>query len=181
MRKALRLATAAGLSVLLLFGVIINDDFRGSSRRWTFTEERHCDSATEEVSIEDDSFAGRRRHLDSVCDKYDDIYRPEYYNLYRKVYGHGIIIFIDNKTKCRRHLKKLTCKGTLQQVLIRVYDWRYSQTCWYFRSTLLCELLPLSLLTFLRLQWSNIFAKGYFAKSLSLVGILFLSVFNYKF
>jgi hypothetical protein len=87
MRKALRLATATGLSVLLLFGVIINDDFRGSSRRWTFTEERHGDAATAEVSIEDDSFAGRRRHLDSVCDKYDDIYRPEYYNLYREVYG----------------------------------------------------------------------------------------------
>jgi hypothetical protein len=86
MRKALRLATATGLSVLLLFGVIINDDFRGSSRRWTFTEERHGDAAEEEMLIEDDSFAGRRRHLDSVCDKYDDIYRPEYYNLYRKVY-----------------------------------------------------------------------------------------------
>jgi hypothetical protein len=87
MKKALRLATATGLSVLLLFGVIINDDIRGSSRRWTITEERHGDAATEEVSIEDDSFAGRRRHLDSVCDKYDDIYRPEYYNLYREVYG----------------------------------------------------------------------------------------------
>jgi hypothetical protein len=90
MKKALRLATATGLSVLLLFGVIINDDIRGNSRRWTFTEERHGDSATEEVSIEDDSFAGRRRHLDSVCDKYDDIYRPEYYNLYRKVCGTDI-------------------------------------------------------------------------------------------
>jgi hypothetical protein len=92
MKKALRLATATGLSVLLLFGVIINDDIRGSSRRWTFINERHGDAATEEVSIEDDSFAGRRRHLDSVCDKYDDIYRPEYYNLYREVNG-GRIFF----------------------------------------------------------------------------------------
>jgi hypothetical protein len=93
MKKALRLATAAGLSVLLLFGVIINDDIRESRRPlWTFTEERHGDAAAEEVSIEDDSFAGRRRHLDSVCDKYDDIYRPEYYNLYREVYG-GHIFF----------------------------------------------------------------------------------------
>ncbi len=31
--------------------------------------------------------------------------------------------------------KKLTFKGTLRQVFIRVYtvDWRYSQSCWYFR------------------------------------------------
>jgi hypothetical protein len=133
MKKALRLATATGLSVLVLFGVIINDDIRGSSRRWTFAEERHGDAATEEVWIEDDSFAGRRRHLDSVCDKYDDIYRPEYYNLYREVYGygHGLINCIDNSAKCL-HLKKLTCKGTLRQVLIRVYDWRHSQTWWFF-------------------------------------------------
>jgi hypothetical protein len=29
--------------------------------------------------------------------------------------------------------KKFTCKGTLRQVFIRVLDWRYSQSCWYFR------------------------------------------------
>ncbi len=34
-----------------------------------------------------------------------------------------------NKAKCR-HLYKLTCKGTLRKVFI---DWRYSQSCWYFR------------------------------------------------
>jgi hypothetical protein len=28
---------------------------------------------------------------------------------------HGLVNYIDNKAKCR-HLKKLTCKGTLQQV-----------------------------------------------------------------
>jgi hypothetical protein len=32
---------------------------------------------------------------------------------------HGILNYIDTKTKCR-HLKKLTCKGTLLQVFIRV-------------------------------------------------------------
>jgi hypothetical protein len=41
---------------------------------------------------------------------------------------------VDTKAKCR-HLKKLTCKGTLRQVFIRVYilEWRYSQSCWYFQ------------------------------------------------
>ncbi len=28
---------------------------------------------------------------------------------------------------------KLTCKGTLRQVFISVYNWRYIQLCWYFR------------------------------------------------
>jgi hypothetical protein len=45
--------------------------------------------------------------------------------------NHGLISFIDTKAKCR-HIKKLTCKGTLRQVFIRVIDWRYSQPCWYF-------------------------------------------------
>ncbi len=45
---------------------------------------------------------------------------------------HGLINYIDTKAKCC-HLKKLTCKGTLRQVFLRVYmDWRYSQSCWYF-------------------------------------------------
>ncbi len=44
--------------------------------------------------------------------------------------NHGLISFIDTKAKCR-HLKKLTCKGTLRQVFIRVIDC-YSQSCWYF-------------------------------------------------
>jgi hypothetical protein len=33
---------------------------------------------------------------------------------------HGLIKYIDTKAKCR-HLKQLTCKGTLRQVFIRVY------------------------------------------------------------
>jgi hypothetical protein len=34
-----------------------------------------------------------------------------------KIPAHGLIIYKDTKAKCR-HLKKLTCKGTLQQVFI---------------------------------------------------------------
>ncbi len=49
---------------------------------------------------------------------------------------HWLINYIDTAVKC--HLKILTFKGTLRQVLIRVYlriDWKYSQSesCWYFR------------------------------------------------
>ncbi len=38
---------------------------------------------------------------------------------------HGLINYLDSKAKCR-HLKELTCKGTLRQVLIRVYrlEWQ---------------------------------------------------------
>ena len=32
-------------------------------------------------------------------------------------YSHGLINYLDTKTKCR-HLKKFTCKGTLRQVFI---------------------------------------------------------------
>ncbi len=41
-------------------------------------------------------------------------------------------ITTDTKTKCCL-LKKFTCKGTLRQVFFRVIDWRYMQSCWYFR------------------------------------------------
>ncbi len=42
---------------------------------------------------------------------------------------HGLINYI-----CR-HLKLLTCNGTLRHAFITVYfiNWRYSQSCWYFR------------------------------------------------
>ncbi len=43
----------------------------------------------------------------------------------------GLINYIDTKAKCR-HLKKLTCKGTLRQGLSEFINWRYSQSCWYF-------------------------------------------------
>ncbi len=38
-------------------------------------------------------------------------------------------------SKMSSSIRRLTCKGTLRQVFIRVYtiDWRYSQSCWYFR------------------------------------------------
>jgi hypothetical protein len=45
---------------------------------------------------------------------------------------HGLINHIGTKAKCR-HLNKLTCKGTLQQCLSEFIDWKYSQSCWYFR------------------------------------------------
>ncbi len=45
--------------------------------------------------------------------------------------------FVDTKAKCR-HLKKITCKGTL--------DWRCSQSRWYFRPSFVnCCPLPFSL------------------------------------
>jgi hypothetical protein len=46
---------------------------------------------------------------------------------------HGLSSYKDTKTKCS-HLKKLTFKGTLRQVLIKVYKQEiHSQSCWYFR------------------------------------------------
>jgi len=69
------------------------------------------------------------------------------------LWSHRLINYIDTKAKCR-HLKKLTCKGTLRQLFMRVYyrleiqsvmfglcgsclsefiDWRYSQSKGYFR------------------------------------------------
>ncbi len=45
-------------------------------------------------------------------------------------------LYRHTKAKCR-HLKNLNCKGTLRQVFIReLIDWRYSQSCWYFRPAL---------------------------------------------
>jgi hypothetical protein len=53
---------------------------------------------------------------------------------------HGLINYIDTKAECR-HLKKLTCKGTLRQVFIRVYRLEIKSVMLVF-STQLCELLP---------------------------------------
>jgi hypothetical protein len=44
----------------------------------------------------------------------------------------GLINYIDTKAKFR-HLKKMTCKGPLRQWLSEFINWRYSQSCWYFR------------------------------------------------
>ncbi len=49
---------------------------------------------------------------------------------------------IDTKAKCR-HLKKLTCKGTLLQVFIRVYRVEIQFGGMLVFWTQLCELLPL--------------------------------------
>ncbi len=54
---------------------------------------------------------------------------------------HGLINYKDTKTKCR-HLRKLTCKGTLRQVFLRVYRMEIRSVMFVF-STQLCELLPL--------------------------------------
>jgi hypothetical protein len=51
---------------------------------------------------------------------------------------HGITTFIDNKAKFR-HLKNLTCEGTLRQVYYRLGI----QSVMLVFSTQLCELLPL--------------------------------------
>jgi hypothetical protein len=46
---------------------------------------------------------------------------------------HRLINFKDTKTKCR-HIKKWTCiKGLCGRCLSEFIDWRYSQSCWYFR------------------------------------------------
>jgi hypothetical protein len=55
-------------------------------------------------------------------------------------YMHGLINYTDTKAKCR-HLKKITCKGILRQVFIRVY--REIQSVMLVFLTQLCELLPL--------------------------------------
>jgi hypothetical protein len=58
---------------------------------------------------------------------------------------HGLINYIESKAKCR-HLKILTCKRTLQQVLIRVYRLEKKveiESIKLVFSTQLCKLLPL--------------------------------------
>jgi hypothetical protein len=64
--------------------------------------------------------------------------RSRVYDLYSD--RHGIINYIDTKAKCR-HLKKLTCKGTLRQEFIRVYRLEIQSVMLVF-STQLCEMLP---------------------------------------
>ncbi len=62
-------------------------------------------------------------------------------SLYRYPLHHGLMNFIDTKAKCR-HLKKLTCNGTLRQVFIRVYRLEIQSVMLIF-SIQLCKLLPL--------------------------------------
>jgi hypothetical protein len=56
-------------------------------------------------------------------------------------YTHGLINYKDTKTKCRG-LKKLTFKGSLRQLFIRVYGLEIQSLMLVF-STQLCQLLPL--------------------------------------
>jgi hypothetical protein len=58
--------------------------------------------------------------------------------------GHRLINIIDTRAKCC-YINKLTYKGTLRQVFIRVYRLEIQAVMLVF-STQLCELLPLSLL-----------------------------------
>ncbi len=51
-------------------------------------------------------------------------------------FQHWQINFKDNKTKCR-HLKKLTCRGSLRQCLLEFIVWRYGQSWRYFRPSFL--------------------------------------------
>jgi hypothetical protein len=55
---------------------------------------------------------------------------------------HGLINYIDTRAKYR-HVGKLTSKGILRQVFIRVYRLEIQSVMLVF-STQLCELLPLS-------------------------------------
>jgi hypothetical protein len=60
---------------------------------------------------------------------------------YDVVLMHGQINYLQNKAKCR-HLKKLTCEGTLWQVFIKVYRLE-TLSVMLVLSTQLSELLPL--------------------------------------
>ncbi len=55
--------------------------------------------------------------------------------------GHGLFKKKDTKAKWR-HLKKFTCKGTLQQVFVRVYRLEIQSVMLVF-STQLCSPPPL--------------------------------------
>jgi hypothetical protein len=59
-----------------------------------------------------------------------------------KSFDHGLINYLDTKTKCR-HLKILTCKGFCRQVFIRVY--RPGDTSSHVEFlTQLCDVAPLT-------------------------------------
>ncbi len=49
-----------------------------------------------------------------------------------KTSNHGLNIYIETKAKCR-HLKKWPENGFCGRCLTEFIDWRYSQSCWYFR------------------------------------------------
>ncbi len=49
-------------------------------------------------------------------------------------YSHRLINYIDTKAKYR-HLKYWTVKGLCGRCLSEFVDWRYSQSCWYFRTS----------------------------------------------
>jgi len=76
--------------------------------------------------------------------------------------NHGLIHYIDTKAKCR-HLKILTCKGTLRQVFIRVYRLEIKSIMLVFL-TQLFELWPLSpslwLISVYCVEWTRLQCVG---------------------
>ncbi len=46
--------------------------------------------------------------------------------------AHGVVNYKDTKRKCR-HLKNWPVMGLCGRCLLEFIDWRYSQSCWYFR------------------------------------------------
>ncbi len=66
-------------------------------------------------------------------------------NEQKRLGDNGLINYTFTKTKCR-HFKKLTCKGTLRQVFIKVFRLEIKSVLLVF-STQLCELLPPPLLS----------------------------------
>jgi hypothetical protein len=85
--KFLQLITFLGSSVLVVMFLLIVDDSQHVAHHGHHAGDV-VDGASKADDDEDtggaDSFARRRQHLESVCDKYEDVYRPEYYNLYRE-------------------------------------------------------------------------------------------------
>ncbi len=52
-------------------------------------------------------------------------------------HAHGLINYIDIKAKCRHLKKSWPVKGLCGSCLSKFIDWRFSQSCWYFRLSLM--------------------------------------------
>jgi hypothetical protein len=68
----------------------------------------------------------------------------QHIQFYSYTYRHGLINYIDTKAKCR-HLKIL--KGFCCRCLSEFIDWRYRQSCWYFRPSYVKSCLSNNLLS----------------------------------
>jgi hypothetical protein len=70
-------------------------------------------------------FANIYHHFNNMVSPYDKPFfsarsKAFFQTINRNGAWHGLINYIDTKAKCR-HLEKITCKGTLRHVFIRVY------------------------------------------------------------